>query len=60
MCWEVLIDMSNKSSEPQDGFQQNKFGPKFAIESGNPAQTSYGPEAFSLKGTNDDNTNVIT
>ena len=51
--------MSNKSSEPQDGFQQNRFGPKFAIESGNPDQTSYGPESFSLKGTNDDNTNVI-
>ena len=54
-----IIDMGNKSPDPQDGRQKDCFGPKFYVESGNPAQTSYGPEAFCLKGTNDDNTNVL-
>ena len=51
--------MTNKSPEPQDGRDKEVFGPKFYIETGNPAQSSFGPEAFALKGTNDDNTNVI-
>ena len=51
--------MANKSSAPRDGQQQDIYGPKLFIESGNPDQTTNGPQAFCIKGTNDDNTNFL-
>ena len=41
-------------AEGQDARVQEVFGPKFYFETGNPANSDYGPEASSIKSTNDD------
>ena len=41
-------------AEGQDARVKEVFGPKFYFETGNPQQSSYGPEAASIKSTNDD------
>lgn len=39
---------------PEDARRQEVFGPKFYIETDSPVSSEWGPEAFALKGTNDD------
>tara|TARA_B100000427_G_scaffold293579_1_gene271637 strand:- start:709 stop:1245 length:537 start_codon:yes stop_codon:yes gene_type:complete len=44
---------------PQDGRITDIFGPKFYVETDNPSDSDYGPEAFAIKGTNDDGCRFI-
>ena len=40
-------------AEGQDARVQEVYGPKLYFETGNPANSDYGPEAASIKSTND-------
>ena len=46
-------------SGPQDARIQDVFGPKLYLETGNPAGSDYGPEAFAMKSTNDEGCRFI-
>ena len=52
-----MIVWVNNMSGPQDARILEIFGPKFYMETGNPQQSSFGPEAFAIKGINNEGAN---